>query len=204
MNKEASELLNTMYNMANNAEKCISLLQNAFIYNSSKPLKDCCGMVEAIKRAVPELTKKTVELAKDNLELTPYVSVPEHLLRINENIEKLAGSIEKKIKHGILFSDRAVTETTFILQRLLDILRPTSEIILTKNSFLNRYVQESQMGIVRKATEFATAHEERLIQGLCNSQASSIYINMLDVIKNIAWHAKEIAARVVGWMLPKA
>lgn len=56
MNKEASELLNTMYDMANNPEKCISLLQNAFIYNSSKPMKDCCGMVEAIKRAVTETT----------------------------------------------------------------------------------------------------------------------------------------------------
>ena len=28
MNKEASELLNTMYDMANNTDKCISLLKS--------------------------------------------------------------------------------------------------------------------------------------------------------------------------------
>lgn len=204
MNEETKGLLKTMHEMGNNAEKCISLLQTAFIYNSVNPLKECCAMVEAVKKAEPELTKRVTNLAKDDADLTPYVPIPVHLLRIAENIERLCSAIEKKIKDGILFSDRAVTETTFILQRLTDILRPTSDIILTKNTFLNRYVQESEAGIVRKATEFATSHEERLVKGLCLSVASSIYINMLDAAKSIAWHAKEIAAKIVGWMLPKA
>ena len=52
--------------------------------------------------------------------------------------------------------------------------------------------------------EYATLHEERLIEGLCLPVASSLYINMLDSIKNIAWHAKEIATKLVEWSLPKA
>ncbi|MBI5212817.1 MAG: hypothetical protein HY957_05520, partial [Nitrospirae bacterium] len=80
----------------------------------------------------------------------------------------------------------------------------TSDILLAKNFILGRYVQESEAGIVKRATEYATLHEERLIEGLCLPIASSLYINMLDSIKNIAWHAKEITAKLVGWMLPKA
>ncbi|MCL4456879.1 MAG: hypothetical protein M1147_10360 [Nitrospirae bacterium] len=204
MNEGIKEALKTMYDMADNAEDCISFLQTALIYNSSKPLKDCGAKVNDIKKAETAITKKIAELAKDNPDLKQYVSVPAHLLRIGENIEKLSELMNKKIKDNILFSDKAVTEITFLLQRIVDVLRPTSDIILAKNTILGRYVQESEEGIVKRATEYATLHEERLIEGLCLPIASSIYINMLDSIKNIAWHAKEITAKLVGWMLPKA
>ncbi|BCB96659.1 hypothetical protein JZK55_15810 [Dissulfurispira thermophila] len=204
MKEDVKELLKTMYDMANNAENCISLLQTAFIYNSLKPLKDCESNIEAIKKAEPALTKKITELARDNPELKQYISVPVHLLRIGENIEKLTGLMNKKIKDNILFSDKAVTEITFLLQRLIDILRPTADMILAKNTILRRYVEESEAGIVKRATEYATLHEERLIEGLCLPVASSLYINMLDAIKGIAWHAKEIAIKLVEWSLPKA
>lgn len=204
MKEAVKELLRAMHEMANNAENCISFLQTAFIYNSSKPLKDCRSKVEAIKKAEAQLTKKVAEIARDNNDLKPYISVPVHLLRIGENIEKLTDLMDKKIKDNILFSDKAVTEVTFLLQRLIDILRPTSDMILAKNIILRRYVEESEVGIVRRATEYATLHEERLIEGLCLPVASSLYINMLDAIKNIAWHSKEVAVKLVDWSLPKA
>lgn len=204
MKEEVKELFRAMHEMGNNAENCVSLLQTAFIYNNSKPLKDCIAKVDAIKKIEAHLTKKAAELARDNPDLKPYVSIPVHLLRIGESIEKLTELMDKKIKDNILFSDRAVTEITFLLQRLIDILRPTSDIILAKNTILRRYVEESESGIVKRATEYATLHEERLIEGLCLPVASSLYINMLDAIKNIAWHAKEIATKLVEWSLPKA
>jgi Na+/phosphate symporter len=204
MKEESKELLKTMHEMGNEAENCISLLQTAFIYNSSKPLKDCFSKVAAIRNTEARITKKITELARENSELKPYVAVPIHLLRIGENIEKLAELLDKKMKDNILFSDRAVTEITFLLQRLIDILRPTSDIILAKNTILRRYVEESESGIIKRATEYATLHEDRLIEGLCLPVASSLYINMLDAVKNIAWHAKEIAAKLIEWSLPKA
>ncbi|MCL4537432.1 MAG: hypothetical protein M1610_07570 [Nitrospirae bacterium] len=204
MKEDVKDLLRSIHFMGNNAENCISLLQTAFIYNSSKPLKDCHSRVEDIKKAEAPLTKRTTEISRDNPDLKPYISIPVHLLRIGENIEKLTELMDKKIKDNILFSDRAVTEITFLLQRLSDILRPTADMILAKNTILRRYIEESEIGIVKRATEYATLHEERLIEGLCLPVASSIYINMLDAIKNIAWHAKEIAVKLVEWSLPKA
>lgn len=47
-----------------------------------------------------------------------------------------------------------------------------------------------------------TVHEmgrvSKMIVGLCLPVASSLYISMLDAIKGIAWHAKEIATRLAG------
>lgn len=204
MTDEEKNLLELMHALCNDAVECINLLQTAFIYNSLTPLKDCFSIAAAIKTKEPELSQKAVDLAKSRHELAPYVSVPAHLMRIGENIEKLASSIEGKINKGILFSDRAVTETTFLLQRLSETLKPTADIILAKNVFLNRYVQESEVSIAKNASLYATLHEERLIEGICIPAASAIYLTMLDAIKNIAWHAKEISSKLVEWTLPKA
>lgn len=204
MKEDVKKLLLMMHEMANTAETGISLLQTAFIYNSTGPLNECIAAAEIIRNSEPDLTKSIIGMAKGNPELAPFVSIPAHLMRIGENIEKLSGLVNKKIKEDILFSDRAVTEITFLLQRLVDIIRPTADIILAKNTILRRYIEESEAGIVKRATEYATLHEERLIEGLCLPVASSLYINMLDAIKSIAWHAKEIAVKLVEWSLPKA
>jgi Na+/phosphate symporter len=204
MKDDVKKLLVTMHEIANTAETGISLLQTAFIYNSTGPLNKCIALAETIKNSEPDLTKSIIGMAKDNHELAPFVSIPTHLIRIGENIEKLSGLVNKKIKEDILFSDRAVTEITFLLQRLIDIIRPTADTILAKNTILRRYIEESESGIVKRATEYATLHEERLIEGLCLPVASSLYVNMLDAIKSIAWHAKEIAIKLVEWSLPRA
>lgn len=127
-----------------------------------------------------------------------YVTVPTSILRIAENIEKLSDLVSTKIKEDILFSDRAISEVTFLFQRLIDIIRTTSDIILAPNSIMGNYIRESESGIVRRATDYATQHEERLVEGLCLPKASALYINILDYIKNIAWHCKEIANKIAS------
>lgn len=198
MKGTTKDMLKTLHELGNDAEDCISLLQTAFIYNSSKMLHDCREKVGNIKRMEPRLTKELTELVRDNPDIKPYLSVPVHLLRIGENIEKLTEQIERKVRENILCSDRAIEEITFLLQRLMDLLRPASDIILARNAILGIYVQESEAGVVRRAIEYATLHEDRLIEGVCLPVASSLFINMLDAIKNIAWHAKEIAAKLTA------
>jgi Na+/phosphate symporter len=88
-------------------------------------------------------------------------------------------------------------EMTFLLQRLDEILRPTTEIIFERNTLLSMYIQESQASVGKMAGEYATLHEERLIKGVCFPAASSLYINMLDSVKGIAWHSKEIAVKLI-------
>lgn len=190
------DVLKSLHDMGSTAEECISLLQTAFMYSSSKPLDDCRTAVGTMKSSESELTKDLAGLSREDAAYKPYVSVPAHLFRIAENIERLADFIEKKNRENILFSDRAITEVTFLLQRLIDILRPASDMLLARNEILRRYVEESESGISRRATEYATFHEDRLVEGLCHPRASSLYIGMLDAIKGIAWHAKEIAAKL--------
>lgn len=196
MKEDAKEILKTLNDIGNSLEEFISSLQMAFIYNNVAPLTGIQEKIGDLKRLILSMTEKVVVQARDNPHLRHYTTVPTSLIRIAENIEKLSELISTKVKEDILFSDRAISEITFLLQRLADIIRPASDIILAPNSILGNYIRESEAGIVRRATDYATQHEERLIEGLCLPKASALYINILDAIKNIAWHCKEIANKL--------
>jgi Na+/phosphate symporter len=99
------------------------------------------------------------------------------------------------VKENILFSERAIAEITYLLQRLKEIVKTATDLLHCENTILSSYVQESEANLVKSSIEYATLHEERLIEGLCLPVSSSIYITMLDCIRNIAWHAKEIAIK---------
>ena len=192
------EILLNLHQLVIGAEDCISMLQTAFLCNSSTILRDCQPKVERIKKLEPQLTRELAEFARDNPDLKPYVSVPVHLLRIGEGVTILSEQIEKKIREKILCSPSAIDELTFLSQRLIEMLRPTADVILARNEILSKYVQESALGVERRATEYATQHEERLIEGVCLPLASALYITVLDAVKSIAWHAKEIARKLAG------
>jgi len=187
-----------LHDMITDAEECISILQNAFIYHNEKFLKECKVKIAAMKKSSASLTGDMEQTVRDNPDMKPYAPIPAHLSLILNHIEKLSECIDLKNSESVLFSDKAVKETIFLLQRLNEILSPTADIVLARNTFLCMYVEESQAGVGKMALEYATLHEERLIKGVCVPVASSLYIPMLDSIKSIAWHAKEITVGLAG------
>ncbi|MBM4128667.1 MAG: hypothetical protein FJ243_00950 [Nitrospira sp.] len=194
---EVRNALRTLHDIGSAAEDAIFLLQTTLIFNTVTLLGDCRSKVNYIKGTAPQLVKAITELAKTNLEIEPYVPVPSHLLKIGENIEKLADLMERKVKEEILFCEKDVSEIVFLLQRLMEMLKPASEMILARNKFLGKYVQESEAGVMKRAIEYATRHEEKLIESSFLPIASSICISMLDAIKSIAWHAKAIVTKLI-------
>jgi len=187
-----------LYDMITDAVECIFILQNAYIYHNVKFINECKIKIAAMKKSGSSLTGDMEQTVRDNPDMKPYAPIPAHLSIIVNHLEKLSECIDKKNRENILFSDKAVKETIFLLQRLTEILNPTADIVLARNTFLSMYVEESQAGVGKMATEYATLHEERLIKGVCVPVASSLYINMLDAIKSIAWHAKEITIGLAG------
>jgi hypothetical protein len=192
-----SELI-ILHDMINDAEECILLLQNAFIYHNAKLLKECKVKIAEVKKSGVSLNEGMEQTVCDNPTMKPYATIPAHISRIANDIEKLSECVDKKINENILFSDKAVKESIFLMQRINEILKPIADIVLARNKFLSMYIEESQSGVEKMATEYATMHEERLIAGVCVPKSASIYVTMLETIKNIAWHSKEIAVKLAG------
>jgi len=186
--------LTGLYEITHDTGEFIAALQTAFIYNTPKPLQDLRSKVETVEKETGFLSAIIEEAASHEEGMKPYVEVPGHLAKVWKNLGILYDQIDKKISEKVLFSDKAVNETIYLLQRLVEILRPTADMILARNTFLSKYIKESQKDIENMADEYASLHENRLITGECLPVASSIYIGMLGAIKSIAWHTKEIAA----------
>jgi len=189
------DFVKKMKESTNNACECIDLLQTALSQNSTAHLQVCREKTAHIKKTEAELSAKITQLAQENNALRVYLSVPLILQRIGGHIDNLNDTFHKKIKDDILFSDRAVSELTTLFRRLKEALKNTSDLLVTKNPVLVRHITECEEDVVKKALEFATLHEERLIEGLCLPVSSPLYLNILNSIRCIAWDTNEIASK---------
>ncbi|MGD8351857.1 MAG: hypothetical protein PVG55_02560 [Nitrospirota bacterium] len=171
----------------------IDTLYTAFIYNNAalvEGLED--GLGRGSERAAA-LTEGLVAEKKNEPRAGLYVSVPSHVGRMGDGLASIASGLRTKIRDDVLFSDRAMSEVDYMFGRIRDILVNARDMVLAPNVLVGRHMVESEAAFEKMADEYATRHEERLIEGLCAPKASQLYIQMIDAFKGIAWHAKEIA-----------
>lgn len=120
-------------------------------------------------------------------------SVLTHLQMMGDNLAELVNPIGKKMKEGILFSDKAVAQANQLFDHLSGILRSVLDTLKTDNEFLKRYVMEEGQRLTQACNDFATEHEARLIEGVCLPQAAPLFLAMLDVMRTMGQRAVNIA-----------
>ncbi|MDD2901624.1 MAG: hypothetical protein PHU44_04255 [Syntrophales bacterium] len=124
--------------------------------------------------------------------LKRLASVYNRLQIIAQNLDALADPIHKKIKDGVLFSDKAVSQTNYLFDTQAGMLRSVLDIIKTDNEFLKRYTETEARNLVQACNNFATEHETRLIEGLCLPQAAPLFLAILENMRMIGQHEAEI------------
>ncbi len=130
------------------------------------------------------------------------IFVPMHLERIGDNIEAFARAVERQARDGVVFTDRAISEIDRLIEKGLELLEATRDILRTGNRTLVHHVLTDGPCFQATATEFASFHQERLIQGLCLPRASSIYLAMIDYLRGVERHQREIVKKVSGQARP--
>lgn len=129
----------------------------------------------------------------EQLALTRVRSILNRLMVIGDNIGGCKDPIEQKIRGGVLFSDKAVTQANFLFDQHAGIIRSVLDIFKTDNEFLKKYVLEESRKLGQACRSFATEHEERMIEGLCLPQAAPIFLALLDRMGAIAQQEEDIA-----------
>lgn len=122
--------------------------------------------------------------------------VPMHLERIAEHIEALATATDGMVRDGTLFTNRATREVSGMFETVVELLEGLRDALTTGNTTLIRYVLEAGRSCETRANEYALVHEQRLIEGVSQPRASSVYLAMLDGVKGIEWHARQIAEKL--------
>jgi Na+/phosphate symporter len=153
------------------------------------------GKAEVLARDVhqreKDLTRRLLGAADaDTLRL-----VPGHLERIGDAVEGLIRSIRRMEREGTVFTERGVREVDALFERTVELLECARDLARTGNRVLARHVRAEGPGFHALADDYARAHEERLIQGVCMPHASSAYLAILDYLREIVRHVRRIAER---------
>lgn len=121
--------------------------------------------------------------------------VPGHLERVGDAIEGLIRCVRGMEVEGTVFTDRGVREVNTLFEQAVEMLECARDLVLTRNRVLARHLETESPRFHELADEYARAHEERLIEGVCLARASSVYLAILDYLREIVRHTRRIAER---------
>ena len=162
---------------------------------SLEHLKQLQGeLIPEIKDAVEDFGNLAAKASADRrASLLRMQSILTHLLVLGDTLEGLSDPIGRKMREGVLFSDKAVAQANQLFDQQAGVLRSMMDVLKTDNDFLKRYVLEEGERLVQNCNDFATEHEARLIEGLCLPQAAPLFLAMLDGMRTTGQHDVDIA-----------
>lgn len=196
-----SEMLQgEIYEMCEQTVKMLRLTWEGFRKQDLRPLQPAEKLGKQIhqrEKALTELVVKgpTGQGGAFGAE-QEIVFVPMHLERIGDNIESLVRAVKTMIQEGIPFTERAMREVNALFEKAIELTECVRDVIRTKNRILIRHILEEGQRFEEMANEYALAHQQRLIEGVCLAKASSLFVAILDYLRGIEWHTRQIAPKL--------
>jgi len=157
--------------------------KSLIIFDPAKATKSE-GLAQEIHNEEKSLTGDIVcSPATTGAVLKALVLFPGRLERVGDFLESLLKVARTKTRDGVDFSDKADEELNELFDQMNNMLKNFRDLIVTRNRDLLEHVRSQQKKISQLTIDFALAHEDRLLAGLCSAQASSLYLEILDSIK---------------------
>ncbi len=172
----------------------LDLIFEGFLKNKEEIIKDCDKKIGIIDTRVEELAVKVPVLElEEKEEITKILSIVNSLESIKYNVIKVLNQSQVKIKEGVLFTDKAVGELKEIFESTLELANDLNDVFMTENQVLIQHIVARIKEIESNTQKYATEHEERLIKGECLPKSSTLYLLILDSLRDMLWHIKSIA-----------
>jgi len=188
-----------IHEMCQQTVEMLRLTWEGFRKQDPRPLEPAHTLGREIHRREKALTELVVRapaapgVAGPGPEL---LFVPMHLERIGDNIEFLVRATQTMVREGVPFTERAMREINALFEKAIELMECVRDAVLTRNRVLVAHVLAEGQRYERIADEYALAHQQRLIEGVCMARASSVYLALLDYLKGIEWHTRQIAQRL--------
>jgi len=185
--------------LADQTVEMLRMARDAFVRQRRSLVSQILALGQEVHRAEKKLIAGLVPGGGDGAAANAErIFVPMHLERIGDNIEAFARALERQAQDGAVFTDRAMHEIDRLMEKALELLEATRDILRTGNRTLVHHVLSDGPCFQATASEFASFHQERLIQGVCAPRASSIYLAMVDYLRGVERHQREIVQKVSG------
>lgn len=193
--EECASIVDQLIDVVNTARK-------AFVHQRGQLLVQLNNQQDPLCREIDSKIMNTAELmsGKYGGKREPYLrlhSILTHLKIIAETTCRLEETLQKQIKEGILFSDKAISQVSHILDRHIEILSALADVTRNGGKDLRQRALDDCADLAQSCLRFATDHESRLVEGLCFPQAAPLFLTILDEMQTIVHHEREVA-RLLG------
>jgi len=189
----AAELL---YPMFQDALEMLALTRGCFLEHDPASLNTASALGRSVHKRENELIEGL--LLGGPPETEPLRFIPSHLERIGDALEGVIRTLREREDESAAFTERGMREVRELFDRAEGLLECARDLTRTGNGVLARHVELESMRFQEVASGFALAHEERLIDGVCLPRASSAYLAILDDLREVTRHCRQIAHRVVA------
>ncbi len=177
----------------------LDLIFQGFLKNKEEMIKDCDDKIGMIDTRVEELAVRVPVLElEEKEEITRILSIVNSLESVKYNVIKVLNQSQVKIKEGILFTDKAVRELKEIFESVLNMVNDLNDVFITENQVLVQHIIDRIKEVESITQKYATEHEERLIKGECLPKSSTLYLLILDSLRDMLWHIKSIARELTA------
>lgn len=175
------------------AIEMLSLVLETFLRQETMPL----GMAEKLGREIHQREKDLTALFVERGATVPgdLRFAPMHLERIGDSIEGLTRCVRTMLAEGTVFTEKGIRETNTLFEKTVELLECGRDLITTGNRILHRHVTEEGQRLQAMADDYALAHQQRLLEGVCMAKASSTYLGILDYLREIERHNRRIAEK---------
>ncbi|MGQ9920133.1 MAG: hypothetical protein ACUVRZ_02265 [Desulfobacca sp.] len=187
-------------------EKLVAMLgaaRDAFNRHSQASLEQCQTLEAAVRQEIAVAKKRVAEYltqakGEEQAQLELYQKILTALEGMVTTLAGLREPIQKKVKEGVLFSEKAVSQTNCLFDTQTGLIRSVFDIIQTNNDYLKKSVREESARVQQDCADYATEHETRLVEGLCTPQAAPIFLALLEQFRSLGKEEAELVQHFQG------
>lgn len=184
-----------IYLLMHKTQEMLELTEDGFMKNKLASLDRADDLAREIHAKEDVLTATLAKMASTDNEARALLAVPSHIEKAATSIKRVNESSRVRIKEGMLFSDKAISETGKLFTKTRDALKKSSEAAITGSQSAFATAKTDTDAMERMSHEFATAHEDRLVTGECSPKASSTFLCILYAFEDMGGHIKNAIKR---------
>lgn len=190
------DLKKEIYLVMHKSQEMLELTEDGFMKNKLASLDQADELAKEVHAKEDTLTATLAKMASTNNEARALLTVPSHVEKIATSIKRITENTRARIKDGMLFSDKAINETGKLFAKSKDVLKKSSEAVVTGSQGSLESVLSDSDAMERMANDFATAHEDRLVTGECSPKSSTTYLCILYAFEDLGAHLKNAVKKL--------
>ena len=182
-----------LWGMCSKLIELSNTLYKSFVLADEKKFSRCKVLAEEVHNLEKTLTPHLVHLPLASpAVLKVLVLFPARLERVGDLLESVLNVSIIKARDGIPFREKAMSELRQLFGVLTEMLATLRDVLATCDKPLLDHMMALHRDLGQMTFDFAFAHEDRLIEGTCSPRASSLYLDILDSVRNANRHIRSI------------